>query len=94
LADAVTAVPGVAGLSAGSGVEVSTQFAGGKVIGVRLTGDQVEVHINADRVPLVPVGDEAAAVARRVLTGMGDTRPVMIVIDDVAAEALDRRGRS
>ena len=93
VADAVTAVPGVAGLSPGSGVEVSTQFAGGKVVGVRLTGDEVEIHIVADQVPLGRVGDEAAAAARRVLTANGDTRPVIVVIDDVAAEALDRRAR-
>ena len=41
VADAVLAVPGVAGLSPGTGVEVSTQFSGGKVIGVRLTGAEV-----------------------------------------------------
>jgi hypothetical protein len=94
VAEAVIAVPGVAGLSPGYPVEVSTQFAGGKVVGVRLTGDQVEVHINADQVPLGTVGDEAVAAARRVLTATGDNRPVMVVIDDVTAEALDRRRRS
>jgi len=91
VADAVLAVPGVAGLSPGTGVEVSTQFSGGKVIGVRLTGDDVEVHIIADRSPLPLVGDEAAEAARRVLTATGDDRPVVVVVDDIVADALTRR---
>jgi hypothetical protein len=93
VADAVTAVPGVARLSPGSGVEVSTIYAGGKVVGLRLSGDVVAVHIVADRVPLQPVADEAAAAARRALTAAGDDRDVNVVIEDVEAAALDRRGR-
>ncbi len=91
VADAVRAVPGVAGLSPGSGIEVSTQFSGGKVIGVRLTGDEVEVHIVADRMPLPPIANEAAAAARLVLTAAGDDRPVVVVVDDIATESLTRR---
>jgi len=91
VADAVLAVPGVAGLSPGSGVEVSTQFSGGKVIGVRLTGDKVEVHIVADRIPLPPIANEAAAAARQVLAATGDDRPVVVVVDDIVTDALTRR---
>jgi hypothetical protein len=91
VADAVLAVPGVAGLSPGSGVEVSTQFSGGKVIGVRLTGDEVEVHIVADRIPLPPIANEAAAATRQVLAAIGDDRPVVVVVDDIVTDALTRR---
>ena len=99
VADAVRAVPGVAGLSPGTGVEVSTQFSGGKVIGVRLIGDEAEVHIIADRLPLPPIANEAAAAARQVLraaakqvlAAVGDDRPVVVVVDDIAVDTLTRR---
>ena len=93
VADAVTAVPGVAAMSPGSGVEVATLFAGGKVIGLRLGPDAVDVHIVADRVPLQPVADEAAEAARRVLAAAGDERSVRVVVEDVMMDALDRRER-
>lgn len=91
VAEAVNAVPGVAGLTGGPGVEVATLFAGGKVVGLRLGQERVEVHIVVDKVPLRPVADEAAAAARRVLTAAGDRRGVQLVVDDVVAEAVDRR---
>jgi len=96
VADAVTAVPGVARLTGGPGVEVATLFSGGKVVGLRLSSDPVEVHIVADRMPLPPVADEAVAAARRVLSAAGDDREVRVVVVDVESEAmatLDRRGR-
>ena len=93
VADAVVAVPGVAALSPGSGVEVATLFAGGKVIGLRLGEEAVEVHIVADQVPLQPIADEAAQAARRVLAAAGDDRPVQVVVEDVMVDALDRRER-
>jgi hypothetical protein len=94
VAEAAMAVPGVAALTPGTGVEVSTQFSGGKVVGVRLHGDEVEIHIRADRVPLPAVGREVVAAARRVLAAAGDERRVLVVVDDVVLDALDRRGAS
>lgn len=94
VADAVTAVPGVAGLTGGPGVEVATMFAGGKVVGLHLGPEQVEIHIVADRVPLGPVAEAASAAALRVLSAAGDSRGVQVVVDDVLAEAIDRRGRA
>jgi hypothetical protein len=91
VAEAVMAVPGVAGLTPGPGVEVSTQFSGGKIVGVRLGGEQVEIHIRADRVPLPPIANEAVAAARRVLAATGDERRVLVVVDDVVADEFDRR---
>jgi hypothetical protein len=92
VADAVLAVPGVADLSPGPGVEVATLFSGGKVVGVRLTGEQVEIHIRADQAPLPPVAEAAAQAARRVLAASGDDRPIQIFVDDITAEAFGRRG--
>jgi hypothetical protein len=91
VADAALAVPGVASLSPGPGVEASTQFSGGKVVGVRLARDEVSVRIAADRVPLPPVAAEVTAAVRRVLASIGDDRPVTVFIDDVTAGALARR---
>jgi hypothetical protein len=91
-ANAALAVPGVARLSPGRGVETSTQFSGGKVVGVRLIGETVTVRIVADRVPLGPLAADVRAAVRTVLSAMGDARPVTVVIDDVALAALTRRG--
>lgn len=95
IADAVTAVPGVAGLtSADSRVEVATLFAGGKVVGLRLGDDTVEIHILVDRPPVQQVANEAVAAARRVLAAVGDERAVRVVVADVVVDALERRDRS
>ena len=92
VAEAALAVPGVAGLSPGRGIEVSTQFPGGKVVGVRLSGSEVCVRVTADRVPLPAVAAQVRASARRVLQAVGDNRPVTVFIDDVTPAALTRRG--
>jgi hypothetical protein len=91
IADAALGVPGVAGLSPGRGVEVSTPYPGGKVVGVRMAPDGVTVGITVDRVPLPPVADQVTAAVRGVLSAVGDDRPVTVVIDDVLPEALNRR---
>jgi hypothetical protein len=92
IADAVTEVPGVAALtSADSSVEVATLFAGGKVVGLRLGEDTIEIHIVVNRVPVQPVANEAVAAARRVLSAIGDDRPVRVVVADIALDTLDRR---
>lgn len=91
LAEAVINVPGVAGLAAGRYVEVATHFSGGKVVGIRLS-DPIEIHIVADQLPLQPVADSVVAAARRVLLAAAEERDVLVVIDDVTAPALERRG--
>lgn len=93
--DAALAVPGVARLAAGSAVEIATHFAGGKVVGVRLAGETVQVHLVVDRLPVPPVADQVAAAVREVLTGAGDPRPVQVIVDDLddaAFRALAGRG--
>lgn len=91
VADAVLTVPGVAALHPGFGVEVATLFSGGKVVGVRLSGETVQIYLTADRVPLRPVAEEAATAAGRVLAAAGDPRPVEIVVADVTTDAVIRR---
>jgi len=91
VADAVLAVPGVAALHPGFGVEVATLFSGGKVVGVRLSGETVQIYLTAERVPLQPIADEAAKAAGRVLAAAGDPRPVEIVVADVTTDAVIRR---
>ena len=90
LAEAVERVPGVARLHPGSVVEAATYFPGGKIVGVRL-GDPVEIHIEADRVPLPAVATDVVAAARRVLAAAGVDSQVTVVVDDVAESALERR---
>ena len=91
VAEAALAVPGVASLSPGRDIEMSTQFPGGKVVGVRLSGAEVCVRITADRVPLPAVAAEVSASVRRVLAALGDNRRATVFIDDVTPAALTRR---
>jgi len=91
MADAARAVPGVADVSSGSPVEVSTQFAGGKVLGVRLRDEFAEVHIVANRAPLHEVAEKVAQAVGSVLAAAGQPRPITVVIDDIAPEAMERR---
>jgi hypothetical protein len=81
--DAVRAVPGVARLAPGTAAEVATYFAGGKVVGVRLVGDTVRVHVVVDRLPAPPVAAQVEAAVLAVLAGAGDPRPVQVVVEDV-----------
>ena len=91
VAEAVQAVPGVAGLHPGFDVAVATQYSGGKVVGLSLSGEAVDVYITADRIPFKDVADQAAAAAARVLAASGDGRPVNVVVADVTDAGLNRR---
>ena len=92
VADAARGVPGVADLHHRGVVEISTQFAGGKVLGVRLLPDRAEVHVVVDRGPVPAIADEVAAAVGRVLAAAGEPRPVTVVVDDIVPGA-DRRVR-
>jgi hypothetical protein len=94
VADAARAVPGVARLYHRSAVEISTQYAGGKVYGVRLLPGLAEIHIVADRGDLRELADDVAAAVGAVLSAAGDPRRVDVVIEDVTTSALDRRSRT
>ena len=87
VAAAVDAVNGVR-RSKGSGIEVATQYRGGRTLGVRLHEDGVEVHIVALRPDVADVAREVQAAARRALSGIGDGRPVTVVVDDLDVTSL------
>ncbi|GAA3750273.1 hypothetical protein GCM10022225_38180 [Plantactinospora mayteni] len=80
--DAVLAVPGVVGLTAGTGVEVATLFPGGKVVGIRL-GEPVEVHVAVGPVPIAPLAEQIQLAVRGVLAGFGQRPSVEVVVDDI-----------
>ncbi|GAB3977874.1 hypothetical protein V1634_13385 [Plantactinospora veratri] len=80
--DAVLAVPGVSGLTAGTGVEVATLFPGGKIVGIRL-GNPVEVHVEVGPVPIAPVAEQIRVAVRAVLADYGQQPSVEVVVDDI-----------
>jgi hypothetical protein len=82
VAAAVDTVVGVR-RSGGPGVEVATQYPGGRVVGVRLGGEQIVVHIIAERLPLQTVADAVHAAVGATLAGLGDRRAVAVRIDDL-----------
>jgi hypothetical protein len=88
VATALARVPGVARLSPGSGVEVATQFAGGKVVGVGLRDDAVVAYLVVDRLPVDRVARAARAAAEAALAGLGVARRLDLVIDDVELDQL------
>lgn len=83
---AVLAVPGVTRLTPGTGVEVATQFPGGKIAGIRL-GDPVEVHVEIGPVPIAPVAKKIQAAVRNVLSRSGLDSSVEVVVDDIELPA-------
>ncbi|WP_445263016.1 hypothetical protein [Pseudokineococcus sp. 1T1Z-3] len=91
--DAVLAAPGVVSLHAGALGEVGTYLPGRRVNGVRLTGEEVEVHVVAAL--WTPVTHTSAAVITAV-AGLPDHvgvagLPVHVVVEDVADDEQARR---
>lgn len=92
VAAAVAAVPGVARLSGGAGpVEVATLYPGGKVLGVRVAGGRIAVHVAAARLPLPPLVAEVRAAAERAAAGLGERRPVDVTVEALELDALPPR---
>ena len=89
VAAAVDRVGGVR-RTGGQGVEVATQFPGGRVVGVRLGADEVVVHIIAERFPLDIVADAVHAAVGAALAGLGDRRAVAVCIDDLDVSSMPR----
>ena len=90
VAAAVDTVGGVR-RTGGPGVEVATQYPGGRVLGVRLGADEVTVHIIAERLPLDAVAEAVRLAARSALASLGDGRAVAVSVDDLDVSSL--RGR-
>jgi hypothetical protein len=88
VAAALVQVPGVARLSPGTGVEVATQFAGGKVVGVGVRDDAVVAYLVVDRLPVDRVARAARAAGEAALVGLGVARRLDLVIDDVELDQL------
>ena len=88
VATALARVPGVARLSPGTGVEVATQFAGGKVVGVGVRDDAVVADLVVDRLPVDRVARTARAAAEAALADLGVARRLDLVIDDVELDQL------
>jgi len=87
---AAQGVAGVARLSAGSGVEVSTPFAGGKVVGVRLTPTGAEVHVVVNGYDIGQVADDVLTAVSATLTAAGVPAVVDVVVADIES-APERR---
>ncbi|MGH8876654.1 MAG: hypothetical protein ACRD0P_04815 [Stackebrandtia sp.] len=92
LYDAIVRSRGVACLGGGA-VEVSTQYAGGKVPGIAVSGPHVDVHVVAGEVPVTAVAERVHRAAARVLRAAADPREVRVLVTDVDVDSLDRPGR-
>ncbi len=92
VAAAVDAVTGVR-RSGGSGVEVATQYRGGRVLGVALGDSTVAVHVVAERLPLPALIAQVRTSARAALRAAGDPRPVSVSVDDLDVDVLPRLAR-
>ncbi|GAC66464.1 hypothetical protein [Gordonia soli] len=81
IADAVLAVPGVAGLHGGVFGEIATYLPGGRVSGVALTDSDGEIHIVVDSTTdLLAIADRARDAAAAV-AGL----PISVTVEDIAA---------
>ena len=67
---------------------MSTQYPGGRVLGVRLGADEVSVHIVAERLPLDAVAEAVRFATRLALSSLGDSRAVAVAIEDLDVLSL------
>jgi hypothetical protein len=74
--------------SRGTGIEVATQYRGGRTVGVRLSEAWVEVHVIAERAEVSAVARAVHEVTREALDAIGDFRAVAVVIDDLDVVSL------
>ena len=79
------AVDGVGGArrTVGLGVEVATQYPGGRVIGVRLGDASIDVHIVVEGPDVARVADDIHVEVRAALDRVGDPRAVAVTVDDI-----------
>lgn len=81
----VRAVPGVADMHAGMFGEVATHLPGRKVVGVRISGSTIDVHITAWADPSVR---ETAAAVRAALADRWPDASVDVTVEAVALAPL------
>jgi hypothetical protein len=77
--------------SGGSGVEVSTQYRGARVLGVALGDTEVVVQVTAETLPLEPLVAAVRDAALGALRSLSDSRDVLVVVDDLDVDRLPRR---
>jgi hypothetical protein len=77
--------------SGGTGVEVSTQYPGGRILGVALSDTEVVVQVIAEALPLEPVVAAVRAAALGALRSLSDSRGVRVAVDDLDVNRLPRR---
>ena len=77
--------------SGGSGVEVSTQYRGGRVLGVAVSDPRVVVQVTALALPLEPLVAAVRDAAVGALRSLSDNREVRVVVDDLDVDRLPRR---
>ena len=87
VAAAVDSVGGVR-RTGGPGVEVATQYPGGRALGIRLGADEVTVHVIAERLPLDVLAEAVRFAAHSALAAHGDRRPVAVRVDDLDVMSL------
>jgi hypothetical protein len=81
VANAVSSMPTIAALSGGPSGGVGTYLPGRVVLGVRVTGQKVEVHVTARYGCRLT---EVAAAVRAAAVPAAGGRPVDVVIEDLS----------
>jgi hypothetical protein len=87
VAAAVDQVSGVR-RSGGPGVEVATQYRGGRVLGVGLGETDITVHVVAERLPLEPLIRAVRDATLNALRAASDGRGVTVIVDDLDVQRL------
>jgi hypothetical protein len=95
VAAVAAAVDTVAGArrTGGDGVEVATQYPGGRALGVQLEDRSVVVHLVAETLPLEVMVEEVRTAALEALRSVGDHRAVVVAVDDLDLGSLPRGWR-
>jgi hypothetical protein len=82
------AVAGLARLTPGSGVEAATHFAGGKILGVVVADDRIEVHVAVRELPVAQAAERVREAARRALGALRAQRPIDVLVEDLDIDSL------
>jgi hypothetical protein len=88
VASNAAAVPGVAGVSAGS-ADASTYFPGGRQEGVIVRDEVVEVHLVVASPAVALVAARVRQKVEQALATAGVRVPVDVVVEDIDLEQLD-----
>lgn len=80
VAGAAAGCPLVAGMSGGRFGEIATYLPGRRLVGVRLQGEELELHVVARWGTPLP---EVADAVRRAVAPVAGGRPVTVYIEDI-----------